>query len=572
MGSEYAAPRAFTLRRKRMLEDWSRPNTDREREVIEAAAHADNTGGIGGGGGEGVGGAGTVGALAVWTATDAIGPSEGISEDGSGNVALAADLAVTGDTAHTGNVTVTGTLQRGSNFSATSTTVTATTASGIALTVTTVDGVGVSSTTTDADGVAGYFVATNGGACVFAFSSGDGPAVVVQADSDTGYALELDNDGAGGGALLSAEGIALYTTSNGGTCQYNYTNVATANANLEVVVDHASATGSGIKLRNDGTGYGVEVSALLGTGLYVVSDVRAAYFYSNTTSRTAGIVEVREDNAGSSAPLVKLTHDGTGAGVESNVHNKVTASDKAEGKVLEGDANGLQRWAYAVLSQCKRDYIGSTFHTDPGTVAANALVPGSDGLYSLNNGGAGTGISRIASEQNRIGIIQLTTGTTTTGRQALGELSPTNFLFGSAQLLFRAVVRLPALSTALAEYQAFIGFGDSYTTHSTDGAYFHYNRAGGVTNWDCYTRNNGTGTATGSGVAVAANTWVELMVIADAAGANVYFYIDGTLVATKTANIPTTAGREFGRVFFVIATAGVLGKLLQIDAYDVVSG
>lgn len=67
---------------------------------------------------------------------------------------------------------------------------------------------------------------------------------------------------------------------------------------------------------------------------------------------------------------------------------------------------------------------------------------------------------------------------------------------------------------------------------------FRFSTVAGDTNWMCVTSDglSGTATITDSGIPVVAGTRYEMMV--DFTGADVKFYIDNTLVATNSTNVP----------------------------------
>ena len=78
------------------------------------------------------------------------------------------------------------------------------------------------------------------------------------------------------------------------------------------------------------------------------------------------------------------------------------------------------------------------------------------------------------------------------------------------------------------------------------GFFFEYNYASSA-NWRCCVRTGtgGSSTYVDSGVAVAANTWFKFKVVSNAAWTSFAFYINNTLVATITTNVPTT-GTDIG--------------------------
>jgi hypothetical protein len=181
-------------------------------------------------------------------------------------------------------------------------------------------------------------------------------------------------------------------------------------------------------------------------------------------------------------------------------------------------------------------------------------------LTSTVSGGSNT---QIASEPGRPGIIRSATGTAATGRAA--ATSGANAVrFGSGEWRYKAWVRVPVLSTSAERFSVRIGFIDLATGDSADGAYFEYDESVSA-NWRCKTANNSTRTTVDSGVPVAANVWIKLEVWVNAAGTEVDFFINGTLVATITTNIPTSAGRETGWGWLILKSVGTTARHFDVD-------
>jgi hypothetical protein len=95
-----------------------------------------------------------------------------------------------------------------------------------------------------------------------------------------------------------------------------------------------------------------------------------------------------------------------------------------------------------------------------------------------------------------------------------------------------------------------------------EGIYFYHDSS--VGNWYTITRSASTETATDTGVSGNVTTKKELKIIrrivADGGVNDVRFYIDGSLVATHTTNIPTTGN---GFVAFIVETTTTVPKYLQ---------
>jgi hypothetical protein len=160
------------------------------------------------------------------------------------------------------------------------------------------------------------------------------------------------------------------------------------------------------------------------------------------------------------------------------------------------------------------------------------------------------------------GIIRLetaaSTGSSVTAVQGLQSNTLTRIPFSlNIDILF--YVR-PLQSTAV-QYV----FGISTTpsaTNPTDGAFFRRDTAFGDTNWLAITRSNNAETQTNTGVAFDTTAFHKFRIVITP-GVRVEFYIDGTLVATHTTNIPrSTVG---GIVGITVTTREGVAKQIQVD-------
>ena len=178
------------------------------------------------------------------------------------------------------------------------------------------------------------------------------------------------------------------------------------------------------------------------------------------------------------------------------------------------------------------------------------------------SGTGAKGDTAVDGEGNHPGIVQLETGTTNTGRgafqTALGAIR-----LGGGAAIFESVVRIPTLPDGSESFAFRIGFGDSVSGDMTDGVYIELTQAD--SDWQCKTSSNSTRTTSDTGQAAQANTWTRLRIEVNAAGSEAKFYIDGTLKATITTNLPTGAGRELGVVASIIKSAGTTNRTAQID-------
>jgi hypothetical protein len=180
--------------------------------------------------------------------------------------------------------------------------------------------------------------------------------------------------------------------------------------------------------------------------------------------------------------------------------------------------------------------------------------------FSVQVSGSGTGGTASATPftiQPAVGVTGFTMGTVATNRVAYACPSMVDTLFfgqGAAYYVSRHAIN--TLSDATNRYTCRIGFIDSVTAESTDGAFFRYIDTVNSGRWQCVTRANNVETATDSGVAAAAGTWVKFEVEVNAAGNSIAFKINGTTVQTHTTNIPTGSGRGTSYGNMVLRSVG----------------
>lgn len=150
------------------------------------------------------------------------------------------------------------------------------------------------------------------------------------------------------------------------------------------------------------------------------------------------------------------------------------------------------------------------------------------------------------------------------GSMVSGGLFRSGFRFGSGTFTYETEMTMTQLSDAVDEFELYFGFGDTLTGDQVDGAYFRYDRTTSI-NWLACTASNSVRTETDTGIVVVAGSYAKLKVVVDATAANAYFFVNGVLVATNAANIPTGAGRETGGIHLIRKTVGVNARPAYID-------
>jgi hypothetical protein len=219
-----------------------------------------------------------------------------------------------------------------------------------------------------------------------------------------------------------------------------------------------------------------------------------------------------------------------------------------------------------------RDFLAQKFSlTDQAFCIADDCIRNSDA--GLTGVGAGTGNSTQFGTfgqdtvENAQGECQIDTGTTATGRrtQSSGLLQ---LITGISRLRIGLRIVTEVLSDGTETYTAYCGFIDnSGAGDHTDGMYFRYTHSVNGGRWEAVTSTNSVRTATDTGVS-AAITYKVFEIEVDQAVTEVRFYIDGTLVATNTTNIPPAfSTNQFGYGMKIEKSVGTTARNLSMDWY-----
>jgi hypothetical protein len=192
---------------------------------------------------------------------------------------------------------------------------------------------------------------------------------------------------------------------------------------------------------------------------------------------------------------------------------------------------------------------------------------------------SGTSASVVASTapgiraSNQHGFIRPTTGSQSTGYAGLyGGSGGNQFLLGGGAMTFTTSVLFNTLSTSTERYRVTIGYGDQATNAAeVNGIFFTYDEGGtanGTTaspNWQCVTTAGSVRTLTTSTVAINNTAWCKLSIVINAGGTSVAFYIDNTLVATHTTNIPSGAAQLITPRVNISKTIGTISRFFHMD-------
>ena len=187
----------------------------------------------------------------------------------------------------------------------------------------------------------------------------------------------------------------------------------------------------------------------------------------------------------------------------------------------------------------------------------------------FNSSGSGATVSYTTAglhDANRFGIANEQTGTTTTGRCALGSATIEQIEFGTGIVKYCAIVKVPTLSDGTNTFLVQCGFHDNLSGSPVDGLYFEYTHSVNAGDWTTYVySNSGTTGGFDTNVAVATGNWYRLEIEVNAAATQALFSINGTVVQTFTGTIPTGNARRVGFMSSIRKTAGTTNRSLYAD-------
>lgn len=216
---------------------------------------------------------------------------------------------------------------------------------------------------------------------------------------------------------------------------------------------------------------------------------------------------------------------------------------------------------------------GSTLTMDwdynPGRLAVIDSEFNATGNMLAQGSGTGASVAYTTTgieDAAHIGIGRITTGTTSTGRYALGSANATCVVLGTYRCLFTSWVRIQAVSDGTNTFILQSGLFDNLTATPTDSLVFQYTHSVFGGNWECSVYNaGGSITSVNSGVPCAVNTWYRLDIDVNAAANSTLFKIDGTTVYTHTGTTPTGTARAMGFYTNIRKTLGTTARTAEVD-------
>lgn len=168
------------------------------------------------------------------------------------------------------------------------------------------------------------------------------------------------------------------------------------------------------------------------------------------------------------------------------------------------------------------------------------------------------------------GVVELNTSATTNGRITIGKPL---FVFGNGHtVIFRERIAMSNLSDGTNTFSVRQGFVTASVAGNaselSDGIFFRYTHSVNSGKWECVTRTSGVETATDSGISPSATVFDIMEIRINSNASSVGFYINGTLVATNTTNIPSAIQLTY--VTKIEKSAGTTARNVLVDWYDMV--
>lgn len=193
-----------------------------------------------------------------------------------------------------------------------------------------------------------------------------------------------------------------------------------------------------------------------------------------------------------------------------------------------------------------------------------------DDFTAVNNGGETNWGGGNASDPGPVdlghtGIVQISTGTTTTGAGYIYKDS--HYVVGGGALSCEGLSRIPTLSDGTQTYIARIGLSNDWTgVEPTTGAWLEYTHSVNSGNWRVGRATNTVATFDTSSIAVASGTWFKWNWDAVADGSSITLKVDGVTAATVTTNIPAAnIARRMVPHVTIIKSAGTTARTILTD-------
>lgn len=295
-----------------------------------------------------------------------------------------------------------------------------------------------------------------------------------------------------------------------------------------------------------------------GTDTYTAT---ITYFGDNVRYR---LLFFKFTNANTGAATLNVNAGGAVA-IKKNVSVALAAGDIAAGGIYLLGYDGTN---YQLISSVSP---ATSVNTDTAFFEAEEFILGSIGRssWAASGSGAGATFDLLApgyghdTTENAIGVASLSSGTTTTGREHIFRYG---LVLGTHTIRFRFRAAVSNLSDGTETYSIRMGLSDltNITTGNPDnGVFFRYTHSVNSGEYEAVSFAATSSTTTDTNVATA-TTYKVFEIAINQARTSITFYIDGTLVATHTTNIPASTVELY---FYaqILKSAGTTNRNLHFD-------
>ena len=249
--------------------------------------------------------------------------------------------------------------------------------------------------------------------------------------------------------------------------------------------------------------------------------------------------------------------------------------------VDSADSNKAKKLSFANLKAWILSFIPTVITPETGIYYFNDFLgvfttSTNDGNISSDGNVAQTTIA-LNSDTNKQGFANVNTTNATAGygNIYIGNNGTPNFILGGGITSYETLIWLPNLSTSGERFSCLIGFssGVANQNNSANNIAFLYDEgniafagAGGASaNWRAVTIDSTYQTFTNTGVAVNAGAFIKLRIVVNANASSVGFFIDNTLVATHTTNIPSGNTKRLSVRNYIQKSVGYTPRFLILD-------
>jgi hypothetical protein len=254
--------------------------------------------------------------------------------------------------------------------------------------------------------------------------------------------------------------------------------------------------------------------------------------------------------------------------VADSIANGIT--DKAPSQNAVFDALDLKQNDLKTFNRTQGIYYFEEFM---GNYNANVNASVNSVSNVVGNGqGTTRSTTNITNKTNQQGVVESLTSANATGQA--GFIYGGGFYKGNGSITIETYFNITTLSTLLERFYTIFGFMNGTNFGGASNAIFITYDEGGIVipfatptpNFRCVTRGGITTTSTITSVPVVAGQWYKLRINISNDGNTVTFFINDTLVATHTTNIPLNSTNLYP-ISVIVKGTGTTARAMQTDYF-----